>query len=124
MEEIEDEYWEMDARMPKVKTYMIEKDKEDLNALDYPGLGLGFDIEVVEELEELAPPPMELRLVVICRLRMFTPGDSALGVSVLSIKGWIKSVDSEPVNLRIDSCADITLVSEEYHTLWLQTVFH
>jgi len=41
-------------------------------------------------------------------------GTSALGVSVLSTKGWVRNLDNGLVDLRLDSCADITLISAEF----------
>ncbi|KAJ7227956.1 hypothetical protein C8J57DRAFT_1252193 [Mycena rebaudengoi] len=42
-------------------------------------------------------------------------GRSAIGTSVLSIKGCVGGIQGEPIDLRIDTCADITLISEEYY---------
>ncbi|KAF8204264.1 hypothetical protein K438DRAFT_1546930, partial [Mycena galopus ATCC 62051] len=41
-------------------------------------------------------------------------GSSAIGISVLSVRGWVEDVENTPVDLRLDSCADISLVSEDY----------
>ena len=38
-----------------------------------------------------------------------------MGVSVLAVKGWIGPKGNTEVDLRLDSCADITLLSEEYY---------
>ncbi|KAF8212543.1 hypothetical protein K438DRAFT_1566862 [Mycena galopus ATCC 62051] len=45
-------------------------------------------------------------------------GTSALGTSVLSMRGRVGSRDGAIIDLRLDTCADITLISEEfYHSL-------
>ncbi|KAI0684021.1 hypothetical protein BC835DRAFT_1252496, partial [Cytidiella melzeri] len=50
--------------------------------------------------------------------RKTAPGQSALGVSVLSLKGKIGGLSEEETDLRLDSGADITLLSADcYHNL-------
>jgi hypothetical protein len=45
-------------------------------------------------------------------------GYSALGISVLAMKGRVGSMEDEIINLQLDSGADITLISAEfYHSL-------
>ncbi|KAJ7661809.1 hypothetical protein B0H17DRAFT_953388 [Mycena rosella] len=51
--------------------------------------------------------------IVVKKRRVTRPGDSALGVSVLSVKGWVEDLEIL-VELRLDSGADITLISEEF----------
>ncbi|KAF9535945.1 hypothetical protein CPC08DRAFT_612944, partial [Agrocybe pediades] len=38
---------------------------------------------------------------------------SAVGISVLAMKGYLCSKENEEMDLRLDSCADISLISEE-----------
>jgi len=40
---------------------------------------------------------------------------SAIGVSVLAVKGWVGSKSNPKIDLQLDSCTDITLISEEYY---------
>ncbi|KAK0429926.1 hypothetical protein EV421DRAFT_1913704 [Armillaria borealis] len=40
---------------------------------------------------------------------------SAVGISVLSVKGWIGHPGNVMVDLRVDSCTNITLMSEDYY---------
>ena len=47
--------------------------------------------------------------------RVRPDGTSAVGVSVLAVKGWIGPKGNQEIDLRLDSCADITLLSEEYY---------
>ena len=54
----------------------------------------------------------------VLRKRFKPDGTSSVGVSVLTIKGWVGSKENNRIDLQLDSCADITLLSEEYyHTL-------
>ena len=41
-------------------------------------------------------------------------GASAVGVSVVAVQGWVGSMRNAPIDLRLDSCADVTLISQEY----------
>jgi hypothetical protein len=63
----------------------------------------------------LDPPPVELEPIFFKARHSTKPGDSTIGVSVLAVKGWVETVEGEPLNIRLDSCADITLLSEEYY---------
>lgn len=36
-------------------------------------------------------------------------------MSVLSVKGWVGHLDNVLTDLRLDSCADVTLISAEYY---------
>ncbi|KAJ7691794.1 hypothetical protein B0H17DRAFT_934671 [Mycena rosella] len=117
MEEIEDEYWANDARMPKAKKYTLESAEDWIDEEEPEGQHEKEAISVDVELSELPPPPSrETEWIHIQKKWKAKPGDSALGVSVLSVRGWIESLENEPVDLRLDSGADITLVSEEFHT--------
>jgi len=39
----------------------------------------------------------------------------AVGVSVLSTRGYVGSLENGKTDLRLDSCADITLISSEFY---------
>ena len=41
-------------------------------------------------------------------------GSSAVGVSVVAVQGWVGSMRNDQIDLRLDSCADITLISQDY----------
>jgi hypothetical protein len=70
-----------------------------------------------EQVRPLSPPPPSTKgeVILLRRKRNHKAGELAIGVSVLSVRGWVGSLENEPVDLRLDSCADITLISEEYH---------
>jgi hypothetical protein len=119
IEEIEDEYWALEASMPKAIVGLIEDAESEEDAADSE-IGEEVEGEIQKEAEvivraPLPPPPEEPDLIIIPPRRNPKSGDSALGVSVLSVKGWIGSLDDAVVDLRLDSCADITLISEETH---------
>ena len=52
--------------------------------------------------------------VRISKARSPKSGQSALGISVMSVKGKVGNPTNEIVDLRLDSGADITLISEEF----------
>ncbi|KAJ7446168.1 hypothetical protein B0H11DRAFT_1930199 [Mycena galericulata] len=61
------------------------------------------------------PPPTPTKPVKLRKHRVRPDGMAAVGVSVLSIRGSIGTPDGPVIDLRLDSCADITLVSEEFY---------
>ncbi|KAJ7080896.1 hypothetical protein B0H15DRAFT_803824 [Mycena belliarum] len=67
-----------------------------------------------EERRNLDPPkpdsPIRLR-----KRRKMKPGRSSLGTSVLSMKGSVGNIRNALIDLRVDTCADITLISEELY---------
>jgi hypothetical protein len=120
IEEIEDKYWAMEARMPKARVGLIEdaEPEEDDTSDEEPQEILKEELAKEAEVamrRTMLPPPVEAEPIKIHPWRNPKPGDSALGVSVLSVKGWIGSLEDALVDLRLDSCADITLISEETH---------
>ncbi|KAJ7444690.1 hypothetical protein FB451DRAFT_1413084 [Mycena latifolia] len=127
VEVIEDEYWETEARMPKARKFVLElaDDEEEAEVLEQKeemksGAVEAEEVDRAETVLDspLEPPPSELTPIILKAKRSPRPGDSAIGVSVLAVKGWIGEAKGEPMDLRLDSCADITLISEEcYHSL-------
>lgn len=54
--------------------------------------------------------------VVWATPKRFAPsGQSAIGVSVVSVRGRLGGLTEREIDLRLDSCADISLLSEEYY---------
>jgi len=37
-----------------------------------------------------------------------------LGVSILLTKGWVAGLENSRIDLRLDSCVDVTLISKEF----------
>jgi hypothetical protein len=63
----------------------------------------------------IPPPPKELKPIRMAKKRFYPAGESSVGVSVLAVKGWVGNSMNESIDLRLDSCADITLISSEYY---------
>ena len=61
------------------------------------------------------PPPTKERLFRVPKARSRPEGMSAIGVSVLSTKGFVGGLGNIETDLRLDSCADITLISHEFY---------
>ena len=137
IEEVEDEAVEAHHKRPKSPKHLLEAlddldeqqasqstpDGETTVASDWEAQKQALDAEIrIDEQERpdtqmpelpLPPPPKDepYRL----RKKRFTPaGTSALGVSVLSTKGWVGNTENGVVDLRLDSCADVTLISEDF----------
>lgn len=69
-----------------------------------------------EQKPEAEGPPYDPKEVHWLGPRRFRPsGSSALGVSVLSIPGRINDPTGDVVDLRLDSGADISLISADYY---------
>lgn len=63
----------------------------------------------------LPPPPKEIKPVRMPKKRFYPTGESSVGVSILSVKGWVGNLDNPLMDLRLDSCADVTLISSEFY---------
>ncbi|KIJ89795.1 hypothetical protein K443DRAFT_117513, partial [Laccaria amethystina LaAM-08-1] len=64
---------------------------------------------------ELPPPPKDIKPIRMPKKRFYPTGESSVGVSVLSVKGWVGHLDNALTDLCLDSCADVTLISSEYY---------
>lgn len=82
---------------------MGHKSREDQNAVN------------MDPITDLPPPPKMDKPIRLPRKRTTPPGLSALGISVLSTKGWVGNMDNPRIDLRLDSCADVTLISAEFY---------
>ena len=63
----------------------------------------------------MPPPPREMKPIRMRKKRFYPTGESSVGVSVLSVKGRVGSQNNSITDLRLDSCADVTLISAEYY---------
>ena len=61
------------------------------------------------------PPPTKENHFKMPKRRSRPEGMSAVGVSVLSARGFVGSLKNAETDLRLDSCADITLISHEFY---------
>ena len=135
IEEVEDEEWEAHRNRPKSpKHILIAAGELDDPPENQPSTSLQNSDPITNVSEALAaestvktdtlpesntattslPPPTQDKPVRLQKKRFTPSGTSALGVSVLSTKGWVGNLDNDPVDLRLDSCADVTLISEEF----------
>ena len=128
VEEIEDEELIAQREKPKSPRHLLESLHEEDDTPNQPS---GEDSSTQEQKEvhhtsrskddhapplmDLPPPPPDSKPIRLSRKRQTPPGFSSLGVSVLSTKGWVSGLDNERVDLRLDSCADITLISEDFY---------
>lgn len=64
---------------------------------------------------EQAPPPSQDSVKWLHPKRVAPSGRSAVGVSVVSIPGVLSEPEGPEFDLRLDSCADISLISEEVY---------
>ncbi|KAA1478213.1 hypothetical protein DENSPDRAFT_742154, partial [Dentipellis sp. KUC8613] len=92
------------ASTPRVLIEEVE-DEDDLAHQRKPKAG---NHALLEETDRPA-----LTIVRLPRKRTSLPGRAAEGVSVLSMKGSVLHSSDTPFDLRLDSCADISLISEQ-----------
>ncbi|KAJ7882129.1 hypothetical protein B0H13DRAFT_1890974 [Mycena leptocephala] len=59
--------------------------------------------------------PAKETLIRLFKRRKTKAGRLALGTSVLSMRGSVGSVDTPMIDLRLDTCANITLISQDYY---------
>ncbi|KAJ7176531.1 hypothetical protein C8R46DRAFT_1213104 [Mycena filopes] len=59
-------------------------------------------------------PPQELAPRRLTKFKKSVAGLSSVGVSVLAMRGWVADLQNAIIELRLDSCADISLISEAY----------
>ncbi|KAJ7502567.1 hypothetical protein B0H11DRAFT_1907124 [Mycena galericulata] len=104
VEEIENKYWENDARMPQSRGYDFKQDASDAEEYDLPSTEKSqavedsYRVEIVPEAHHemdsdslldqstLPDPPSELTPVFLKPKRRSKDGDSAIGVSVRKAK--------------------------------------
>lgn len=65
-----------------------------------------------EQKESPLPPPIAENIIFLRRRRVTPPGLSAVGVSVLSAKGHMGHITEPLLDIRFDSGADVSLISE------------
>ncbi|RDB15235.1 hypothetical protein Hypma_004746 [Hypsizygus marmoreus] len=142
IEEIEDEYWTNEGRMPTAKVHLLETDddqwesvhlsateatqKHHAEATSKEEIHNVFNTERrftlpehdfqrhPETYEDWIPSP-DGPMIRLPKKRLTALGRSAMGMSVLSMKGWVGSLYNKRIDLRLDSGADITLISETFY---------
>ena len=125
--EVEDEPWAEHHARPKSNMHLLV-DESDMELTDpltsaneetrvVTGLNVLTEMEdqVNTQSVPLPPPPKELKPIRMTKKRIYPAGESSVGISVLAVKGWVGNLNNAQVNLRLDSCADVTLISSEYY---------
>ena len=130
IEEIEDESWRIHQAKPKSAKHLLEEvhanndedsaDEEHISAnvgqkRKEESYAEGNSFVDTETTADIPPPPNIDKPIRLSKKRITPPGLSALGVSVLSTKGWVGNLDNPKIDLRLDSCADVTLISAEFY---------
>lgn len=127
IEEIEDEDWLDYRAKPKSANFLMEEvlptkevfvsqtnDEEERVEPNFRSPCAQEETETASKSSELPGPPnhdIKIRL----KKKHFSPaGASAVGVSVVAVQGWVGSTRNKPIDIRLDSCADVTLISQEY----------
>jgi hypothetical protein len=129
METIEDEYWEHQGRMPTAMRHLLE-DESEWEAFD--GSAQTIDNEPSESanmflaegwpkndgspgIDNVPHPLPDEEPIKLQPWRKFRPGSSSVGISILSMKGWIGNLQNKQTDLHVDSCANMTMISKEYY---------
>ncbi|KZP18003.1 hypothetical protein FIBSPDRAFT_673684, partial [Athelia psychrophila] len=78
-----------------------------------------FETRTLPTLEEKThpesiPPSSPALTFKVSRRRKKSPGLAALGTSVLSVQGKLGSLEERPIDLRLDSGADVSLISKDF----------
>ena len=129
IKEIEDESWSAHTEKPKAVKHVLEDvypvvDEDCTERHVSANVGqIGKegsqvkdnDFEDMETDKDVPPPPKTDKPIRLRKKRVTPPGLSALGVSVLSMKGWVGNTDNPKIDLRLDSGADVTLISAEFY---------
>ena len=138
IEEVDDEEWLAYLAKPKAPKHLLEsmeepesKDGEDsekvepkfrspllqpveLDSLESDPQMANTTSEEAHTFNAMTGPPTKDPKIKL-RKRRFTPaGSSAIGVSVVAVQRWVGSLRNDQMDLRLDSCADVMLISQEY----------
>jgi len=137
IEEVEDKALEAHRKKPKSSKHLLEAldnlnshqtlpstSVEDMTITpDWSGQRQAFDAETrineqdmpETQIPEIPLPPPPKDQPYHLQKKHFTPaGTSALRVLVLSTRGWVGSLENGAVDLWLDSCTDVTLISEDF----------
>ncbi|KAL1666288.1 hypothetical protein GGF50DRAFT_17419, partial [Schizophyllum commune] len=107
IEVIEEEYWYEGGTLPCDHPHIMEYVGEEARHAYQPD---------EEEQEVLAVPDVRPYDDTPVRLRAKIkkpPGYASAGTSVLSVRGWLGSLEELEMDLRLDSCASLSLLSAE-----------
>jgi len=121
MEEIEDEFWQEYYKLLKSPQHVLDDNwlaKETLKESLFTKTdqdGPHFEISPHQPPPAEPPPTNHAKPIQPLKKRFRPDGTSTVGVSVLAVRGWVGLKENNKIDLQLDSCADITLLSEEYY---------
>lgn len=73
-----------------------------------------YSAETETATEEQSPPATGNESVKVPRRKKAAPGRAAVGTSVLSVRGRVNRVEEREIDLRLDSGADVSLISQDF----------
>ncbi|KAI5822456.1 hypothetical protein K523DRAFT_256915, partial [Schizophyllum commune Tattone D] len=114
IEIIEEEYWQEGGVLPSDYPHILEYVGDEAQLAYQPDR----DTEGEEAIknEAFAIPdvlPYEDSPIRLKNRLKRPPGYASLGTSVLSVRGWLGSMANKEMDLRLDSCASLSLLSAE-----------
>jgi len=107
--EVEDEFLEEHCTKPKSHVHVL------VNKTDMEPTNAEMNDHAMAHYVPLPLPPRTLKLVRMPKKQFYPVGELSVGVSVLSVKGWVGNLNSAKIDLCLDSCVGITLISLEYY---------
>lgn len=121
VEEAEDEDQIAQQRKPKARGNSALEDAEDelpeaeafVNYSEFPSSNDDSN-ERRSSAEDMEPPVADSDPVRIPRKKRAAPGRAAVGTSVLSVRGRVNRLLEREIDLRLDSGADVSLISQEF----------
>ena len=116
IEVIEEEDWHEGGALPPDCPYIMEYVGEQAAHRAQPEVDLSRP--PAEEKEALAIPevrPYEERPIKLKSRIKRPPGKASAGTSVLSVRGHLGALTEEEIDLRLDSCASLTLLSAQLY---------
>ncbi|KAI4294379.1 hypothetical protein K525DRAFT_212787, partial [Schizophyllum commune Loenen D] len=114
IEVIDEEYWHAGGALPWDHPHILEfvgAEAQHAYQPDQPTSENGVEGGEAFAIPDVLPyddVPVRLR----SRLKR-PPGYASLGTSVLSVRGWLGSMANPEMDLRLDSCASLSLLSAE-----------
>lgn len=121
VEEVEDEDTLLQRTKPKATGTSALEDADDgsavfetLNSGKEEDCYYGLNAETDPADADFWPPPTEALTIKVPKRKKAAPGRAAVGTSVLSIRGRVNRVQEREIDLRLDSGADVSLVSLEF----------
>jgi hypothetical protein len=125
VEEVEDEHWAQQRQKPTATTGILEGAHDWEEEIEQSWTRHASSSETLpsqgSEKQDQAqnfpsiPPPGDEKPVQLTKWRKHRAGPSAIGVSVLSVKGWVGSTLNRETDLQLDLCANITLISQDFY---------